>query len=591
MRSRIWMCLAATAFLATTPAIGLAQDTPTPPSTSGSSAEAQALELNRQGVTLLDAGDTERALDYFLRSRAVLPSTKNTANAAICLQRLGRYDEALELYEEVLVRFADGLDEEDRAVISPAMAALRKKVGNVAVSSNVADARVVVDTRERGKLPLPAPVRVLAGRHVVRVMKSGYETFEKTIDVAAEQNITVDAVLQPLKDVGQLVIEDGAAPGSDVFVDRVHVGVTPWEGSLAPGNHLVWTEKGDVGSAPTAVTVLQGQTALVRLESAPLGGMTRIRVEPRTARIDLDGAPLGIGSFEKRFPAGTYTLVISEPGYHTTTQRVAIPANGAAKVVVTLEVDPDHPRWPAREDGRVWISAFGGYAGGGTLDSGAEAQCPDRCSGDPSVSGIIVGARGGYRFPIGLSLELGGGFLSLGTSLQRSAESQTGPGDATTVHYTLYDDISVQGPFASLGASYRLLVEKHFHLGARTSVGLLFARSRDPLLGTASTNGPSVPVVDEDRNQTLNSAAVFLYPEVSGGMEVMGFDVGVHIGAAFFATDGPEFERDRFGAQTSEGSSDPTAVTNAQESDVVASERAYGRFILWVPTLSIARAF
>ena len=39
-------------------------------------------------MALLQADDVERALSYFLRSRAEQASAKNTGNAAICLSRL-----------------------------------------------------------------------------------------------------------------------------------------------------------------------------------------------------------------------------------------------------------------------------------------------------------------------------------------------------------------------------------------------------------------------------------------------------------------------------------------------------------------------
>src|SRR5437899_1731317 len=97
----------------------------------------EAKELFRRGVALLGAGDTERALDYFLRSRERLPSSKNTVNAAICLERLGREDEALEMYEEVLTRFSADLDTEDRQSLEPIMTALRKRIGYLQLSSNV----------------------------------------------------------------------------------------------------------------------------------------------------------------------------------------------------------------------------------------------------------------------------------------------------------------------------------------------------------------------------------------------------------------------------------------------------------------------
>src|SRR5262245_28072816 len=58
-----------------------------------------------QGVELLLANQPERALDFFLRSRELVPSAKNTIDAGICLERLGRHDEALELYEDASARF------------------------------------------------------------------------------------------------------------------------------------------------------------------------------------------------------------------------------------------------------------------------------------------------------------------------------------------------------------------------------------------------------------------------------------------------------------------------------------------------------
>src|SRR6185503_18456536 len=62
----------------------------------------QAKELFRQGNELRKVGDFQRALDFYRRSRRLVPSVPNTLNAAFCLQQLGRYDEALQLYENLL---------------------------------------------------------------------------------------------------------------------------------------------------------------------------------------------------------------------------------------------------------------------------------------------------------------------------------------------------------------------------------------------------------------------------------------------------------------------------------------------------------
>src|SRR5512133_1763754 len=195
------------------------------------SALALAKDLFRKGVVLLQANDVERALAYFLRSRDAQASAKNTGNAAICLSRLGRYDEALEMYEELLVHFSADLDAEDRATLVPAMTALRDEVGAVDLSANV-DGLVVIDGRARGKLPFSAPVRVLGGRHTIRIFKDGYVAYEARVDVPLRATIAVDARLSPLSGAGLLRVDDPANAGFEVHVDGAVVGLVPWEGTL-----------------------------------------------------------------------------------------------------------------------------------------------------------------------------------------------------------------------------------------------------------------------------------------------------------------------------------------------------------------------
>lgn len=68
-------------------------DVPAPAPSDEDPALLQAKDLNRQGIAILDTGDVERALELFRSSRTAYPAAKNTANVAICLDRLGR-DEA-----------------------------------------------------------------------------------------------------------------------------------------------------------------------------------------------------------------------------------------------------------------------------------------------------------------------------------------------------------------------------------------------------------------------------------------------------------------------------------------------------------------
>ena len=560
------------------------------PALAGSDSLALAKDLNRRGILLLEAGDVTRALDYFERSRAAFPSSKNIANTAICLERLGRYDEAMEFYEELLTQYTDGLDEEDRAKVGPAVAQLLKKLGNLMVSSNVAGT-LVVDGRARGKLPRTAPLRVRAGRHLIRVLKDGYIPFETRLEIKAGDEIAIDAKLEPLVNAGQLRVEDPNLAEAEVFVDGVLVGKAPWEGTLAAGRHLAWTRKEDAGSAPAAVLILGGQTALMRARSSALGPSARVRVEPSTAQITIDGVAIGRAAWEGRLPLGKHVITAAEPGYHTQTATLDPAADApAARITLVLAVDSSHPRWPT--PGHMWIEGFGGYAIGGTLGSKAEEACPDRCDGDPIGHGFVAGLRGGYRFPFGLSLELGGGYMAFGASFERVHPSAfvDRNGQEVPLVYALEDELRVRGPFAGGGASYRLGVSSHVGLIGRAMVGVLFASSSDPISGTATTTGEPTPVLLDDRSTTLRSAAVFVLPAVGAELKLGPVDLGVSFGLAIFPTEGPAFAHERFGA-TPKRSADPKAAGNAPLSNAIADERAYGSFVLSVPQISLGHTF
>jgi hypothetical protein len=572
---------------------------PAAPASEGPSAlqaaaiAAEAKELNKNGIAMLDASDFERALDYFLRSRAVLATTKNTTNAAITLERLGRFDESLELYEELLLKYAGGLDDEDRAAIGPAMEALRQKVGSVEVSSNVGGT-VFIDGRARGRLPLNTPLRVLAGKHTVRVTRVGFQEFESTFTVEAAKSAGVDAKLQPLKGVGQVLVQDVGGAKADVYVDGVKLGTTPWEASLPPGKHLIWLRDGESrGSLPTWVQVIDGQAALTQLSTRPLGPELTLRVVPRTATFEVEGVELGKGSWQGRLPVGSYKIAASEPGYFGTAQRLEVsPTKDGKEVTLELKVDASHPRWP-RAAGAFVADVFGGPMLGPSLNGGYEDDCPDRCESSSVPFGFQVGARAGYRFPFRMAIELGAGYMSLRQTVERTetATFDAVPGESpTTVRYDLVDDVHVHGPFVGVGLSWRAELGR-FYLGTRASAGVLVASARDPISGTARTNGESVAVFAQKNNDSVLSPAPYVAPEAIGGVRVGPLDIGIGLGVTFFPANGPVVERGRFGAVTQEGIADPTAVQNSPESKVIDGERAFGRFFMFSPTVNVGAAF
>ena len=118
-------------------------------------------------------------------------------NAAQRLAADGRYDEALELFEEVDATQLAQLGAAQQAALGPGIQKLRGKVGTVDLHADTDGASVYVDGRSRGTVPLAVALRVTSGHHVIRVAKSGYRTYEIAVDVAPGRRTVVDDLVGP----------------------------------------------------------------------------------------------------------------------------------------------------------------------------------------------------------------------------------------------------------------------------------------------------------------------------------------------------------------------------------------------------------
>jgi hypothetical protein len=552
----------ALAAIALAPRVALADD-----------ALAEAKELFRRGVELFEVGDLETALDLFRRSRARFASMQNTLDMAICLEALGRDDEALEAYDEAIAAFGKELSEAERANIARKVRALRAKVGSIDVASNVNGA-VVVDGRDRARLPLAAPIRVTAGAHVVRVIKDGFATFEATVDVGAGERVPIDAKLAPLTSMGGLRVEDVAVAGSDVVVDGVVVGVAPWEGTLAPGTHVVWTRKGAAGSAPTRAVVLQGQTALLRVSSGPLGAVATVTVRPSTASIAIGGLVVGHGRWEAALPAGHYDVDVAEDGFFARRASFDV-APGAApfRADMTLTMDTEHARWGVANPGHFVLGVFAGGGLSPSLGSGAEASCTAYCTRHGYPGGVMLGARGGYELHSRISIEAAGGYLYVGSSLAR----QVFAGRTTLA---LDDEARVSGFWLSAGLSYRVPVIGGWELRPRAHVGFIVAHASDPVTGTATLAGETAPrsIVVAGGTDVAHSTPFFALTEVGLERAWGKFRLGASVSTFFLPSPGPASTHGQVAIATANGSVTTSAL---------AGERAYGSFVVLMPQLSI----
>lgn len=548
----------------------------------------RAKDLFRQGVIVFDANDLERALQLFLESRTAFPSVQNTSNAAICLDRLGRYDEALELYERLLTEFPQGIPEAESRVVANAMAALRKRVGNVFISADVAGASVVIDGRARGTLPLVVPIRVLPGNRLVRVIKDGYLTYETPVDVAAEAERKLEVRLEPLADAGLLRIE-GRTSGAELFVDGARVGVTPWEGTLGPGRHVVWTRQAEVGTAPKEVVVVQGQKAVVALEEKPLGAPLTIEVEPKTANVALDDVVVGRGRWSGRLPLGAYRIAVTEEGYRTAILTTSSGPEPSTLPPVRLAVDASHPRWPKATPGTIVVEFVNGYAMSPFLGGEAEENC-SACPSAVLAHGFVSGMRAGYRFPSGLSLELAGGYTRIEAAFDRTLPAPSPPTAHPGLGYELTDQLRVEGPFGTFGVGYRRRLTERFSLGGHAMVGAAMSIATDAMGVTLTSRSERVAGVVLREDPEARAGVVVASADLIGSYELGAWDVGVALAWYGWFLDGPVLDGRTVGVPYAEGCTSGQLACVASGAPLV-DERAHRNLMLVSPQLVVGRRF
>jgi hypothetical protein len=170
-----------------------------PPQADASEATRHDLALARfnAGIVHFDRREWDAALAEFIKSRELYPTQSATRNAAVCLRKEGRFDEALELYTALLNEFPE-LPQRDREFALNEVRDLEDSVGTIDVANAPPGASIVVDGRERGRVPLSKPLRVSVGARSIRILLDGFLPFETRVDVAGRQTVVLKTHLQPL---------------------------------------------------------------------------------------------------------------------------------------------------------------------------------------------------------------------------------------------------------------------------------------------------------------------------------------------------------------------------------------------------------
>lgn len=234
--------------------------------------DPRAQELNREGKAHFAASRFEDALESFRKAHEFDPAPTFLYNMARCLERLGRYGEAIDMFRRYLredpgsakkeavegtVRFL-----EERAADTTARFTFASRPEGAAVYLNDGPEPV-------GQTPLDKWLPY--GTYRVRLRLDGYVEQDVTLEVTRGGPARLERALLPLP--GRVLLR-GVPDGARIAVDGVTVATTPLAQPLdvAPGRRLVRVVKEGWQPWEQEVVVASGGATELGVQLAPEGG-------------------------------------------------------------------------------------------------------------------------------------------------------------------------------------------------------------------------------------------------------------------------------------------------------------------------------
>jgi len=157
--------------------------------------KATASALFKEGNALRKEKKYPAALEKYQEAYRIYPSFKIQYNIAVTLQYMGRYAEAVTVYQRFL---REGIGKSPEALVhltKKKILLLRSEIAVVAVRCGLDGATVILDGKEEGKSPLGRDLYLAPGKHTLQVAHAGYEPYQEDFTVEAGQRKEVSVTL------------------------------------------------------------------------------------------------------------------------------------------------------------------------------------------------------------------------------------------------------------------------------------------------------------------------------------------------------------------------------------------------------------
>lgn len=309
----------------------------------------EAADRFDRGIHMVDSGDLSGALAEFQRAYALVPAPVVVYNVGLVYAAMNRPVDAAHALQKAL-KTPDALKPEIAARANVVLREQTEKIGQVALKSNVKEGSIEVDNVEVAKLPLPGPLDVAAGTHVIGVISRGYSPGRKEVLVPAKGSAEVAIDVVPIEGLLGHIEVRSRVPAADVFVDDGRVGKTPLESSItvAPGTHTVEVRRAGYNPATRSVTLQDGAQSELALDPtidkaslAREGGYLAVKTSEDQAILTADGQELGLVRGPIALPGGPHRIHVERGGFIPAERDVDVPVGGTQNVAIVFEPTPD----------------------------------------------------------------------------------------------------------------------------------------------------------------------------------------------------------------------------------------------------------
>jgi len=337
---------------------------------------------------LANDGDFAGALIKFQSAYDASKDARLLWNVAFCQKNLRHYSKVVTTLKRYVGEGSAVLSAGDKKDAQDLITTLEPFTTRATFRVSEEGAQIYVDDELVGTSPLAAPVMLDIGERRVRVVKAGFQPFERPLAVGGSADIVVEVPMEKEVHEGKLMVD--APPGALIFIDDGQVGAGRVDQVVPSGGHQLRVTAPGMRPFQTEIVVQDKETRSLNVALEP-----EARTEKPTLRV-----AVGCGGTEPRAPEDGLVVYIDGP-------EVLPP--GPVKKRWVGDVDKnvvehvEYPIAPGRHVIRVSITDCTSLEQAVDVDpaKGADLTGALESSRSVLVKGPL-GSPGGYRVGLGL---------------------------------------------------------------------------------------------------------------------------------------------------------------------------------------------